>query len=172
MTGHSRLRLNGAGILDVLENETGQHLAEYQEQDLQSFGNLIISLTCNSQTTTQDEHLEYISQIYSEDVTNLVSFLLEPARKSIDDVLVSISAHLLEEINNNHSRNDDLERHLGRELENGRIARLISKMGFINERPEFDMDPSWSETGRRNWPACDRYGSCANMPKEAGRWRR
>lgn len=25
----------------------------------------------------------------------------------------------------------------------------MSKMGFINERPEFDMDLSWSETGDR-----------------------
>ncbi|EIE79602.1 hypothetical protein RO3G_04307 [Rhizopus delemar RA 99-880] len=47
------------------------------------------------------------------------------------------------------ARNDELERQLGRELENGRIVKLISKMGFINERPEFDMDPSWSETGDR-----------------------
>lgn len=34
------------------------------------------------------------------------------------------------------SHNDDLEQCLGQELENGRLVRLISKMGFINERPE------------------------------------
>lgn len=34
------------------------------------------------------------------------------------------------------SYNDELESHLARELENGRIARLMVKMGFINERPE------------------------------------
>ena len=45
--------------------------------------------------------------------------------------------------------NDVLEMELGRELENGRVVRLLCKLGFINERPEFDMDPSWSETGDR-----------------------
>ena len=29
------------------------------------------------------------------------------------------------------------------------MFRLLSKLGFINERPEYDMDPSWSETGDR-----------------------
>ena len=65
-----------------------------------------------------------------------------------------------------------LEGELGRELENGRLVRLMSKLGFINERPEyvlspgsylraddvltsnihnirFDLDPRWSETGDR-----------------------
>lgn len=38
---------------------------------------------------------------------------------------------------------------MGKELENGRLVRLMSKMGFINERPEFDMEPGWAETGDR-----------------------
>jgi len=35
------------------------------------------------------------------------------------------------------------------ELENARLVRLLCKFGFINERPEFDRDPRWSETGDR-----------------------
>ncbi|KNZ47039.1 hypothetical protein VP01_672g2 [Puccinia sorghi] len=37
-------------------------------------------------------------------------------------------------------------------LENGRLVRLMVKLGFINERPEyvlFDHDPNWSETSER-----------------------
>lgn len=48
-----------------------------------------------------------------------------------------------------YSYADSLETNLGRELENGRITKLLSKLGFINERPEFDQDPRWSETGDR-----------------------
>lgn len=44
---------------------------------------------------------------------------------------------------------DSLESELCKELENARIVRLIAKLGFINERPEFGMDPHWSETGDR-----------------------
>ena len=36
-----------------------------------------------------------------------------------------------------------------REIENGRLVRLLCKFGFVNERPEFDHDPRWSETGDR-----------------------
>lgn len=32
---------------------------------------------------------------------------------------------------------DTLESELSRELENGRLVRLLAKMGFINERPEY-----------------------------------
>nr|KAG5689423.1 hypothetical protein BaRGS_012245 [Batillaria attramentaria] len=35
------------------------------------------------------------------------------------------------------------------EVENGRLARLVFKLCCILERPEFNMDPSWSETGDR-----------------------
>jgi len=38
---------------------------------------------------------------------------------------------------------------LSRELENGRIARLMMKLGTINERQEYDGDRSWSENGER-----------------------
>lgn len=34
------------------------------------------------------------------------------------------------------SYTDSLENELGKELENGRLVRLLSKLGFINERPE------------------------------------
>ena len=35
-----------------------------------------------------------------------------------------------------HSQNDILESEMMREVENGRLVRLLSKFGFINERPE------------------------------------
>ncbi|CAE6478485.1 unnamed protein product [Rhizoctonia solani] len=47
------------------------------------------------------------------------------------------------------SQTDMLESELSRELENGRLVRLLCKFGFINERPEFDHDPRWAETGDR-----------------------
>jgi PAB-dependent poly(A)-specific ribonuclease subunit 3 len=47
------------------------------------------------------------------------------------------------------SYTDDLENDLTKEYENGRLFRLMVKLGFINERPEFELDPSWSETGDR-----------------------
>ncbi|KAG1213174.1 hypothetical protein G6F68_005409 [Rhizopus microsporus] len=152
ITGEDRIRLTGVGILDVLQGEADQQLIEYQQQDFISLGTLIIQLACNLSTPSQNitQSLEYLSRMYSEDLKIFVSVLMdENTPKSIDDILIMIAPRILEKINRNHFHNDDLEQCLGQELENGRLVRLISKMGFINERPEFDMDPSWSETGDR-----------------------
>ena len=48
-----------------------------------------------------------------------------------------------------HSHAASLDASLFRESENGRLLRILIKMGLINERPEFQGDPSWSETGNR-----------------------
>lgn len=45
---------------------------------------------------------------------------------------------------------DSLETGLEAEVENGRVARMLIKLGFINERPEFQQDPRWSDTGDRS----------------------
>ena len=39
-------------------------------------------------------------------------------------------------LSNVPSYNDFLETDLSKELENGRLVRLMMKLGFINERPE------------------------------------
>jgi len=44
---------------------------------------------------------------------------------------------------------DCLDQLLAREADNGRLLRLLIKLGFINERPEHEGDPSWAETGER-----------------------
>lgn len=42
---------------------------------------------------------------------------------------------------------DLLERELAKEIQNGRLLRLLVKLGFLNERPEDNQNPAWSETG-------------------------
>jgi len=44
---------------------------------------------------------------------------------------------------------DLLEADLSLELDNGRLFRLLAQLGFVNERPEFESDKRWSETGDR-----------------------
>ncbi|KAI9317732.1 hypothetical protein BX666DRAFT_1857342 [Dichotomocladium elegans] len=63
--------------------------------------------------------------------------------------LACLSPVAYQDLPQSFENNDMLENELSRELGNGNIARSIIKMGFITERPEFDMDPSWSETGDR-----------------------
>lgn len=46
-------------------------------------------------------------------------------------------------------RSDVLENELAKELENGRLFKLLVKLATINERPELNMEPTWAETGDR-----------------------
>ncbi|KAJ2954036.1 hypothetical protein O0L34_g2247 [Tuta absoluta] len=46
-------------------------------------------------------------------------------------------------------RADAFEDQLAREIDNGRLLRILIKLGVVNERPELNMDASWSETGDR-----------------------
>ncbi|KAI9274658.1 hypothetical protein BDA99DRAFT_498161 [Phascolomyces articulosus] len=153
MTGKHRIRINDVAMLDVLQFDNEHNTALQQQADLLAFGKLIVSLACNSPQSIHSlpQSVELISRYYSPDLKDVVLYLLsEPmATKTVDEVIRMIGPRILHEINSSQSYADGLESELRRELENGRLVRLLSKMGFINERPEFDMDPSWSETGDR-----------------------
>lgn len=98
-----RLRLNGASILDVLQYDGGLNALRHQQEDLLSFGKLIIALACNSLQSSQDltQSFDYLSRHYSSDLKNLVLYLLsKPApTKNIDEVIVITGPHILHEIN-------------------------------------------------------------------------
>ncbi|OZJ02266.1 hypothetical protein BZG36_04701 [Bifiguratus adelaidae] len=153
LTGKNRIRLGSVGIFDVVQFDNRQNIARHQQDDLLSFGKLLISLACGSLTAFHNlpKSFDYISRHHTPDMKNLILYLLSKPSptKSIDEVIGHLAPRLLQEVNNAESYNDVLESELSRELENGRINRLLMKMAFINERPEFDMDPSWSETGDR-----------------------
>ena len=38
---------------------------------------------------------------------------------------------------------------LGKELQNGRLFRLMTKLQMVVERPEQNQDPRWADTGDR-----------------------
>eukprot|EP00003_Mantamonas_plastica_P018566 TRINITY_DN3035_c0_g1_i1.p1 TRINITY_DN3035_c0_g1~~TRINITY_DN3035_c0_g1_i1.p1 ORF type:complete len:126 (-),score=46.35 TRINITY_DN3035_c0_g1_i1:150-527(-) len=44
---------------------------------------------------------------------------------------------------------DGLLDELSKEIENGRLFRIMCKLGFINERPHHNNDDQWSETADR-----------------------
>ncbi|KAI7904141.1 uncharacterized protein BX663DRAFT_504092 [Cokeromyces recurvatus] len=164
MTSKNRLRINHASIMDVLQYDTlnEQKIAIRQQEDLLNFGKLILSLACHNTTIQQQntsennvngliQSFEYMSRFYSPDLKSVAYYLLgKPSLvKSIDEVFNIIGPRLLTELNHHHHYTDTLEANLGNELENSRLVRLLTKLGFINERPEFDNDPRWSESGDR-----------------------
>jgi PAB-dependent poly(A)-specific ribonuclease subunit 3 len=46
-------------------------------------------------------------------------------------------------------RADSLQEELAREIENGRVVRLLTKLNTVVDRAEFNLDMAWAETGDR-----------------------
>ncbi|WAR59871.1 hypothetical protein PtB15_11B512 [Puccinia triticina] len=158
LTGTNRVRINACGILDVTEYSPNQLPEDLQLEDLRDLGCLICSLASSSLCTKTDNNsltkgIEYVKQFYSAELSEIVAYLLAPAHDghtiSIDGLLHILYSRGLDEMTKVFNHNDLLEECLSRELENGRLVRLMVKLGFINERPEFDHDPNWSETSER-----------------------
>ncbi|RVE58743.1 hypothetical protein OJAV_G00197890 [Oryzias javanicus] len=160
ITGKTRLRVNCVGVFDVLtfDNSQSNHLAlmpQYQQADLVSLGKVVLALACNSLAGIQRENLqkamELVSLNYSSDLKNLILYLLsEQSRlRSVNDIMPMIGARFYTQLDASEMRNDVIGEDLAKEVQNGRLFRLLAKLGTINERPEFQKDPTWSETGDR-----------------------
>ena len=143
-TAKNRVRLNCCSIFDVIaydpEAEVGAVRAQ-QEEDLVNLGKLMLSLCLNSMTALANvpKSMENVGQRYSAELKDVISWLLEPAKegsKTADELGKKLGNHVADELDSSLNYNDLLENSLMKELENGRLVRLLCKFGFINERPE------------------------------------
>ncbi|XP_072171450.1 PAN2-PAN3 deadenylation complex subunit pan3-like, partial [Diadema setosum] len=156
----SRLRVNCVGIFDVLTFDPSQSnplamISHYQQEDLISLGKVILALACNSVQSIQRQRLsasvDLVAHQYSADLKNLVLYLLtsQPRPRSVNDIMPMIGARFYTQLDAALMCSDVMEEQLSREIQNGRLFRLLCKLGVINERPEFHGDVQWSETGDR-----------------------
>nr|KAJ3419497.1 PAB-dependent poly(A)-specific ribonuclease subunit 3 [Polyrhizophydium stewartii] len=151
ITGKNRFRINCCSVLDMLTFDTPTNVQAMQQDDLFNFGKLIVALTSGSLYALHNMQkcMDHMGRSYSPDVRTLAVYLLNRTltNRNIDDVIKLIAPRMLQEINGAFQQNDFLEDQLSRELENSRLVRLLCKLGFINERPEYELDPTCAETG-------------------------
>ncbi|KAJ5834095.1 hypothetical protein N7447_000121 [Penicillium robsamsonii] len=155
ITAKTRIRINACAILDVVQFDTQRTVADLQRQDLVNFGQMIVTLGANSPTVIHNptKAMEHFTRAYSPQLKNSVFWLLNGLQKdqerTIDTFITGISSQLMSTFDSALHLDDQLTSDLGRELENGRLVRLISKLGLVNERPEYELDQRWSESGER-----------------------
>lgn len=149
MTSKGRIRINCCGLADLVSPDPYEVMT-HQQEDMISFGRLVLALCTRSLTVNNyAKALEHVARAYSADLKNAIIFLMSPhsPHKIIGQLFDIIGSRLLLEMDAVQFRADQMEAQLACELENGRLVRLLSKFGFINERPEFARDYRWSETG-------------------------
>lgn len=157
LTDKNRIRLNACSVLDVLQFEPRRPIAELQQEDMANFGRTMLCLATGTLpavvTNNMKILIDQMGRTYSPELRDTITWLVaapQPnASKTIDDFLRGISLHLVTTFDQSQHQADELNSELYRELENGRVARLMMKLGTINERHEFDGEHAWSENGER-----------------------
>lgn len=158
--GKGRLRINCVGVMDILtlptidQNSIQSYIHHWQQEDLTGLGRIVLALACNSALAVQSKNfsqaMEIVSRNYSVDLKNLIVYLFEGRKaRSVNDLMPMIGARFFTQLDHAQLRGDMLEDELSKEVENGRICRIMMKLFCVLERAEFNMDPSWSETGDR-----------------------
>ncbi|KAJ6001405.1 hypothetical protein N7522_006632 [Penicillium canescens] len=155
LTSKNRIRLNACAVLDVVQFDSQRTVDDLQRQDLVNFGQLIVTLGANTPTVMHNptKAMEHFTRAYSPQMKNSVFWLLSGLQKdqerTIDTFITGISSQLMSTFDSALHMDDQLTFDLSRELENGRLVRLMAKLNFVNERPEYELDRQWSETGER-----------------------
>jgi PAB-dependent poly(A)-specific ribonuclease subunit 3 len=135
LTSGTVVRFNNVGITDVLEFESRKTLTELQIDDLIKLGYLILSLAARATVGPKnvDQAVSLLQQHFSEDMQNVVATLLS-GKSAASQVCHLISERINDEFDSAMAASDALHSHLRNEYENGRMLRLLVKMGFMNER--------------------------------------
>ncbi|KAI0201858.1 hypothetical protein F4808DRAFT_101051 [Astrocystis sublimbata] len=154
LTEKNRIRLGACSISDVIQFEAHRPVEELQQEDLYNLGKLILSIGTNTPSRNIQDFrplLEQLGRTYSEELKQRVGWLLwvQTQPKTAEQLVCDLAVHIDDQLASIYFAEDEITCKLGRELENGRLVRLLSKLGTINERPEYDSDPDWSETGNR-----------------------
>ncbi|KAK5740939.1 PAB-dependent poly(A)-specific ribonuclease subunit 3 [Elasticomyces elasticus] len=187
LTAKNRLRLNGCGVLDITQYEHRQAggVGELQRNDLLDLGRLVLSLAARNASAQQNvqKSLEFIARAYSERFRACLVWLLNPPANddlvsptttsegaatvsdyNVGTLLTNISDKVILVLDSTLHYEDEMTNNLMRELENGRLIRLLTKMNVVLERPDISLTPTgtasnsssanqpsnaWSETGER-----------------------
>ena len=153
-TGHNRLRLNGCAIFDVLLYQAqppADALLVQQRDDLTALGRLLLCTGCNNvaAAATLSESFDAFQRTYSAELVHFVHKLVHGEHLSITDALHELTPYLADEVGSALYHTDLLEAALMRELENGRLVRLLCKLNTVDQRPEYEREGPSNETGER-----------------------
>lgn len=178
LTSKNRVRLNGCGVLDIVQYEQRRPVTELQRGDLEDLGRLVLGIAARNQTAHHNVHkaLEVVSRSYTERLRACIAWLLAPpitspetqatdpqqeSEYNINTLLNNIADKVIATFDSALHLEDELTSNMMRELENGRLVRLLTKLNVILERPDGSNAPgvqsnnanhassSWSETGER-----------------------
>lgn len=179
LTGRNRVRISCVGLNDALDPGGGDHIpvstpnrgnanqdniAVLQRADLAAIGHVLATLALRMDPKIvrggvllcgEDVAVDTLRRLtpYTDDLTVLIMSLLSAAMPSsqvtTNQILGLIGPRIALELGNVWTHSDALERELFAEFDSSRMFRLMTLLGFVNERADAGVEPQWSETGDR-----------------------
>lgn len=156
---HNRLYFSGSCIIDTLTCDNYHvsvkaEIPSCQQDDLKNLAKVTMALASGNELALAPENYKSSYDLihsFSEDLRHFINYLFMNSQRSknLNDIMPMIGARFYAQFEASLLRSDQLERELIRETHNSRLLRLLVKLGSINERPDFNLDSSWSETGDR-----------------------
>jgi PAB-dependent poly(A)-specific ribonuclease subunit 3 len=145
-----RIKLSSVGIADVLLPGEGSVRA-----DLYNLAILIVSVVTKTAGSEMHlaEHMGTLATTISRELFHFIATLLTDksgqCATAEDASMLLPTVKIWGALEASMAKEDTTEQHLATSLDNGRHARLMMKLGLINERPDADVEPQWAETGDR-----------------------
>lgn len=156
ITDKNHIRLNGCALTDALQQGYRRPATELMLEDFPALGRLILGISNRAPNAGYSNTSDFnqLTKSLPPRLRQIVTWLMTPQSaqtgpKTADQFLKEIAPELSNTYDMMSQKTDHVYSRLGREIENGRLLRLIFKMNTINERPEYEGDPRWSETGDR-----------------------
>ncbi|XP_046807117.1 PAN2-PAN3 deadenylation complex subunit PAN3 isoform X2 [Lucilia cuprina] len=154
-----RVRFSFCGTSDIAQFDPNAAnplavVSMHQQEDLTALGRLVLALACRCLQSVQRDNvqssIEMVSRHYSSDLRNFIVYLFTTTqRRSVTDLMPMIGARFYTQLDALQAQCDMQEDELAKEMENGRLYRILVKLNCINERPDFNLDCTWSEIGDR-----------------------
>ena len=157
LVAKNRIALGCVGVQEILQGAKTDRPAESLFwDDLALAGKALVGLGCGvASTNNSPSHASSLFEVfvkagYSQDLVAIVRAMLAPDKcgiRSPRQITSLVAECAFDELTHAHAHNDHLLAELTKEVENGRVLRILIKLGFLNERPEYAVDPRWAETG-------------------------
>ena len=146
--------VNCVAVPYCLEFEARKPLDLLQMEDIRMLGRLILSIATGTEITPNtDANIlanceRYCLQSYSRELHNLsMTLIRSPTPPNILDVSRALAGRVWDEFDHAQLGFQHTQRALSAEYESGRAFRLLMKLGFVNERPEFGPNRRWAQSG-------------------------
>lgn len=143
-----RIKVSGCELVRVLENNNTYDIGKEHNTDYTHLGQLLKKLAIAMEPSTNPT----IEELTVDDqFKTVLTYLLDEVntKKNIKDLSSLFYDKILETIDSCQSFTEYSEGILSKELENGRLFRLMCKLNCIFGRMESRVDINWSESGEK-----------------------